>query len=60
MQREQNIDRRDIALQGREDVLEEKAVQLEKKSEELGKLEAQLKDQIDAKIAELEKDLQGF
>lgn len=55
LQREQNIDRRDIALQGREDVLEEKAVQLEKKSEELGKLEAQLKDQIDAKIAELEK-----
>lgn len=55
LQREQNIDRRDIALQGREDVLEEKAVQLEKKSEELGKLEAQLKDQIDAKITELEK-----
>ena len=55
LQREQNIDRRDIALQGREDVLEEKAEQLEKKSEELGKLEAQLKNQIDEKISELEK-----
>lgn len=55
LQREQNIDRRDIALQGKEDVLDEKAKQLEKKSEELGKLEAQLKQQIDAKIVELEK-----
>jgi len=55
LQREQNIDRRDIALQGKEDVLDHKAKQLEKKSEELGKLEAQLKDQIDAKIVELEK-----
>lgn len=55
LQREQNIDRRDIALQGKEDVLDDKAKQLEKKSEELGKLEAQLKDQIDAKIVELEK-----
>ena len=55
LQREQNIDRRDIALQGREDVLDDKAKQLEKKSEELGKLEAQLKNQIDEKIVELEK-----
>ena len=55
LQREQNIDRRDIALQGKEDVLDDKAKQLDKKSEELGKLEAQLKDQIDAKIVELEK-----
>lgn len=55
LQREQNIDRRDIALQGKEDVLDDKAKQLEKKSEELGKLEAQLKNQIDAKIEELEK-----
>lgn len=55
LQREQNIDRRDIALQGKEDVLDDKAKQLEKKSEELGKLEAQLKEQIDAKIVELEK-----
>ena len=55
LQREQNIDRRDIALQGKEDVLDDKARQLEKKSEELGKLEAQLKEQIDAKIVELEK-----
>lgn len=55
LQREQNIDRRDIALQGREDVLEQKAEQLDKKSEELGKLEVKLKQQIDEKIAELEK-----
>lgn len=55
LQREQNIDRRDIALQGKEDVLDDKAKQLEKKSVELGKLEAQLKEQIDAKIVELEK-----
>lgn len=55
LQREQNIDRRDIALQGKEDVLDEKTKQLEKKSEELGKLEAQLKEQIDSKIVELEK-----
>ena len=47
--------RSDIALQGREDVLEDKAKQLEKKSEELGKLEVQLKEQIDEKINELEK-----
>lgn len=55
LQREQNIDRRDIALQGREDVLEQKAEQLEKRSAELGKLEATLKQQIDDKITELEK-----
>ncbi len=55
LQREQNIDRRDIALQGKEDVLDEKNKQLDKKHEELGKLEAQLKEQIDAKIVELEK-----
>ena len=35
--------------------MDDKARQLEKKSEELGKLEAQLKEQIDAKIVELEK-----
>lgn len=55
LQREQNIDRRDIALQGKEDVLDDKAKQIEKRSQELGKLEAQLKEQIDAKIVELEK-----
>ncbi len=55
LQREQNIDRRDIALQGKEDVLDEKTQQLDKKQAELGKLESQLKTQIDEKIAELEK-----
>lgn len=55
LQREQNIDRRDIALQGKEDVLDQKTKQLDKKSEELGKLEEQLKGQINEKIEELEK-----
>lgn len=55
LQREQNIDRRDIALQGKENVLEDKTKQLDKKSKELGKLEAQLKEKIDAQIGELEK-----
>ncbi len=55
LQREQNIDRRDISLQGKEEVLDHKAKQLEKKSEELGKLEDQLKNQIDEKVQELEK-----
>ena len=55
LQREQNIDRRDIALQGKESVLDEKAKQLDKRSQELGKMEAQLKEQIDSKIIELEK-----
>lgn len=55
LQREKNIDRRDITLQGKEEVLDHKAKQLDKKSEELGKLEDQLKNQIDEKIQELEK-----
>lgn len=55
LQREQNIDRRDIALQGKENVLEDKTKQLDKKSKELGKLEAQLKEKIDSQIGELEK-----
>ncbi|MCD8028021.1 MAG: ribonuclease Y [Erysipelotrichaceae bacterium] len=55
LQREQNIDRRDIALQGKENVLEDKTKQLDKKSKELGKLEAQLKKKIDSQIGELEK-----
>lgn len=55
LQREQNIDRRDIALQGKEEFLDHKAKQLDKKSDELGKLEEQLKDQINEKVQELEK-----
>lgn len=55
LQREQTIDRRDIAVQGREDVLAQKVVQIEKKEAELGKLEAELKEKINAKVGELEK-----
>ena len=55
LKREQGIDRRDIAVQAKEEALEEKNKQLNKKSAELGKLEATLKEQIDEKIAELEK-----
>lgn len=55
LQREQSIDRRDIAVQGKEDVLAQKVVQLDAKEADLGKLEAELKEKIDAKIVELEK-----
>ena len=55
LEREHNIDRRDIALQGREDSLDQRAKQLDKKQAELGKLESQLKNQIDEKVKELEK-----
>ena len=55
LQREQSIDRRDIMVQGKEDVLAQKVVQLEAKDENLGKLEAALQEKIDAKIVELEK-----
>jgi ribonuclease Y len=55
LQREQSIDRRDIAVQGKEDVLAQRVVQLDEKQADLGKLEAELKEKIDAKIVELEK-----
>ena len=55
LQREQSIDRRDIALQGREDTLEHKANQLNDKQIELDNMEALLKEKINSKIAELEK-----
>ena len=55
LQREQTIDRRDIAIQGREDVLAQKVVQLDEREARLGKLEAELKEKIDAKVGELEK-----
>lgn len=55
LQREQSIDRRDIAVQGKEDVLAQRVVQLDAKQADLGKLEAELKEKIDAKILELEK-----
>ncbi|MFV0394209.1 MAG: ribonuclease Y [Coprobacillaceae bacterium] len=55
LQREQSIDRRDIAVQGKEDVLSQKVIQLDAKEADLGKLEKDLKERIDAKIVELEK-----
>jgi len=55
LQREQSIDRRDIAVQGKEDVLAQRVVQLDEKQADLGKSEAELKEKIDAKIVELEK-----
>lgn len=55
LQREQSIDRRDIALQGREDSLEQKANQLNDQQIELDNMEALLKEKINSKIVELEK-----
>ncbi|MFQ6862685.1 MULTISPECIES: ribonuclease Y [Beduini] len=55
LQREQNIDRRDMILQNKEDSYDQKVQQLNKKELELNKLEEQLKEKIDAKIVELEK-----
>ncbi len=55
LQREQSIDRRDIALQGREDTLEQKANQLNDQQIELDNMEALLKEKINSKIVELEK-----
>ena len=55
LQREQNIDRRDIALQGKEDILQDRANDLDRKSAELGKLEEELRKQLDSKAEELEK-----
>lgn len=55
LQREQNIDRRDIALQSKEDNLQKRSQQLDRKQAELGRMENDLKSQIDAKVKELEK-----
>ena len=55
LQREQNIDRRDLLLQSKEDAYEQRVSQFKKKEVELNKLEEQLKEKIDAKIVELEK-----
>lgn len=55
LQREQSIDRRDIAVQGREENLAQRVVQLDEREAGLGKLETELKKKIDAKVEELEK-----
>lgn len=55
LQREQSIDRRDIALQTKEDHLEQKNEQLNNKIADLDKKETSLNVKLDSIIAELEK-----
>lgn len=55
LEREHDIDRRDIALQSKENDLQKRSQQLDKKQAELGKLESKLRSQIDDKLKELEK-----
>ena len=55
LQREQGIDKRDIALQGKEEILDQKNEQLAKRSKELDKREQDLEVKFDAIIKELEK-----
>ena len=55
LQREQSIDRRDLALQAKEANLESKNEQLVQKRNELDKKELELKAKIDSIITELEK-----
>ena len=57
LQREQNIDRRDISLQGKEDALEARSQQLNKKKAELEvKEEKATNIRLMKKVAELEKN----
>lgn len=55
LNKDKKIERRLIAVQGKEDVLEERIKQLDKKEAGLDKLEDDLKVKINSKIAELEK-----
>ena len=55
LQREQSIDKRDIALQCKEEILDQKNEQLTKRSKELDKREQDLDTKFDAIIKELEK-----
>ncbi|MGI6377778.1 MAG: ribonuclease Y [Bacilli bacterium] len=55
LQREQNIDRRDFALQSKEDSLDQKNEQLAKKITDLDKKEVELREKLNSIIAELEK-----
>lgn len=54
-QREQSIDRRDVALIGKETILEEKAEKLAQRIKEVEKRDEQLQQKIDSIILELEK-----
>ena len=55
LQREQGIDKRDIALQGKEEILDQKNEQLSKRSKELDKREQDLDVKFEQIIKELEK-----
>jgi ribonuclease Y len=55
LQREQSIDRRDLALQAKEDSLEHKNEQVTKRIQDLDKKEVELNQKIDSIILELEK-----
>ncbi len=55
LQREQGIDRRDIALLGKETILEEKSDTLALRAKDIDKKEATLQAKIDSIISELEK-----
>ena len=55
LQREQGIDKRDIALQGKEEILDQKNEQLSKRSKELDKREQDLEVKFEQIIKELEK-----
>lgn len=54
-QREQSIDRRDVALIGKEQILEEKAEKLAQRVKEVEKRDEVLQQKIDSIIVELEK-----
>lgn len=54
-EREMSIDRKDIAVTGKEDSLLQRIELVDKREENLGKLEVELQGKIDAKIIELEK-----
>ena len=55
LQREQNIDRRDILLQGKEDAYDQKVKTLKHKESELGKLEDELQQKIASQVGVLER-----
>ena len=55
LEREKGIERRDIAVQGKEYVLQQRVKQLNDKEAGIDKLEAELKNKIDSKVVELEK-----
>ncbi len=55
LQREQNIDRRDIILQSKEETYSQRSIQLDKKIEDIEKLEEKLNIEINKILSQLEK-----